>query len=59
MMREQLEQEKRAFQKQWSSREMQIKRMMEGTISVVGDLQGIMGSSLPRIEGMEMPGLGF
>jgi hypothetical protein len=57
MMREQLEQEKRAFQRQWSAREMQIKRMMEGTVSIVGDLQGIMGNSLPVIEGMDMPGL--
>lgn len=59
MMQEQLEQEKRAFQKQWAAREMQIKRMMEGTVSIIGDLQGIMGSSLPQIDGMDMPGLGF
>jgi hypothetical protein len=59
MMKDQLEQEKRAFQKQWSTREMQIKRIMEGTVSVIGDLQGIMGSSLPRIEGVDMPGIGL
>lgn len=57
MMREQLEQEKRAFQRQWSAREMQIKRLTEGTVSIVGDLQGLMGSSMPMIEGMEMPGI--
>jgi hypothetical protein len=57
MMQDQLAQEKRAFQKQWAAREMQLGRMMEGTVSVVGDLQGIMGSSLPTIEGMDLPGL--
>lgn len=57
MMQDQLTAEKRAFQKQWSTREIQLERMMEGTVSIVGDLQGIMGSSLPRIEGMDLPGL--
>ncbi len=58
-IREQLEQEKRAYTKHWSSREMQIKRLTEGTVSIVGDLQGLMGNSMPAIEGMEFPGLGI
>ncbi|MFW5720654.1 MAG: DUF2130 domain-containing protein [Candidatus Dojkabacteria bacterium] len=57
MMQDQLDQEKRAFQKQWSTREMQIRRMTEGTVSIIGDLQGIMGGAMPRIEGVDMPGL--
>jgi hypothetical protein len=56
-MREQLEQEKRAFQRQWATREMQIRRLTDGTISIVGDLQGLMGSSMPMIDGMDLPGL--
>lgn len=58
-MQEQLEVEKRAIQKQWAMRDMQIRRMIEGTVSMIGDLQGIMGGALPKIEGMELPGLGF
>jgi hypothetical protein len=54
MMSEQLEREKRAFTKIWSEREMQIRRMTDGTLSVLGDMQGIMGNSLPKIDGLEL-----
>lgn len=54
-MQEQLEREKRAFTKIWSEREMQLKRMTDGTLSVLGDMQGIMGNSLPKIEGLDLP----
>ena len=54
-MHEQLEKEKRAFTKIWAEREMQIRRMTDGTISIVGDLQGMMGNSLPKIEGVDLP----
>lgn len=57
MMQDQLTQEKRAFQKQWSERERQLERMVGSTFSIVGDLQGVMGSSLPKIDGMDLPGL--
>jgi hypothetical protein len=59
MMQDQLSQEKRAFQKQWAERERQLERMVNGTFSIVGDLQGLMGSSLPKIDGMDLPGLGL
>lgn len=54
-MHDQLEKEKRAFTKIWSEREMQIRRMTDGTVSIVGDLQGLMGNSLPKIEGVDLP----
>lgn len=57
LMQDQLEKEKRAFAKIWSAREMQIRRMTEGTLSILGDMQGIMGNSLPEIPGTELPGL--
>lgn len=53
-MQDQLDKEKRAFTKIWAEREMQIKRMTEGTVSIVGDLQGLMGSSLPKIDGLDV-----
>ncbi len=46
-----LESEKRAFKKQWSKREKQIERAITNTASLYGDLQGIIGASLPKIEG--------
>jgi len=57
MMQDQLEKEKRAFTKIWSAREMQIRRMTDGTLSILGDMQGIMGNSLPKITGVDLPGL--
>lgn len=53
-MQEQLDKEKRAFTKIWAEREMQIKKMTEGTITIIGDMQGIMGGSLPKIEGIDL-----
>jgi hypothetical protein len=55
MMHDQLEKEKRAFNKLWAEREMQIRRMTDGTVSIIGDLQGLMGNSLPTIEGIDLP----
>ena len=52
-MQTDLESEKRAFKKQWSKREKQIVRAVANTASLYGDLQGIIGSSLPMIEGLE------
>ena len=52
-MQADLESEKRAFKKQWSKREKQIERAVANTASLYGDLQGIIGSSLPMIEGLE------
>jgi hypothetical protein len=52
-MQNDLESEKRAFKKQWSKREKQIERAITNTASLYGDLQGIIGASLPKIEGLE------
>ncbi len=52
-MQTDLESEKRAFKKQWSKREKQLERAITNTASLYGDLQGIIGASLPKIEGLE------
>ena len=57
-MKEDLEKEKKAIQKQWAKREEQIVRVMEATVGMVGDLQGIAGKSMQEIEGLEMKTLG-
>jgi len=56
-MRGDLDREKRVVVKQWSSREQQLNRVLGGMAGVYGDLQGIVGTSLPRVEGLSLPEL--
>ncbi|MGD9725108.1 MAG: DUF2130 domain-containing protein [Nitrospiraceae bacterium] len=52
-MNEDLDKEKKAITKQWAKREEQIDRVMQATVGMYGDLQGIAGKSLKEIEGLE------
>ena len=57
-MKSQLDSEKRAMQKQWAAREMQINRVTETMSSFVGELQAIAQNALPllnNIEHLELP----
>jgi hypothetical protein len=54
-MREELDKEKRATVKQWSSREQHLSRILLGMSGVYGDLYGIVGASLPAVEGLALP----
>lgn len=53
-MQEDLVREKRAITKQWAKRDEEINRMMQATVGMYGDLQGIAGKSLQEIEGLEL-----
>ena len=53
-MQDDLEKEKRAFQKMWSSREQQLMRVLNNTAGMYGDIQGIVGASLPKIDTLEL-----
>lgn len=55
-MEKELQQERRAYERAWSKREKQITRAMQGVMGLYGDFQGIIGASLPEIEGMSLPG---
>ena len=60
-MREDLDKEKKAILKQWAKREQQIENVMSATVGMWGDLQGIAGSSIQEIEGLDLfdpPALG-
>jgi hypothetical protein len=57
-MQEDLDKERKAIMKQWAKRESQIERVMNATVGMYGDLQGIAGKSLQEIEGLEMKALG-
>lgn len=53
-MKDDLEAEKRAFMRLWSKREKEIERVVTNTTGMYGDLQGIIGASLPRINHLEL-----
>jgi len=50
-----LDQEKRSMNKLWSRREKEIERVVINTSGMYGDLQGIIGASLPTIQSLELP----
>lgn len=54
MMGEDLLKEKKAAMKQWAKREEQIHRVMEATVGMYGEMQGIAGKTLGEIEGLEI-----
>jgi hypothetical protein len=56
-MKEDLDKEKKAILKQWAKREEQIERVMQSTVGMYGDLQGIAGSTIQEIEGLELKAL--
>ncbi len=58
-MKEDLDKEKRVITKQWAKREEQIERVMQGTLGMYGDLQGIAGKSLQEIDGLAIGELEF
>lgn len=54
-MQEDLNAEKRATERAWAKRDKQISRVIENTAQMYGDLQGIIGASLPEIKVLELP----
>lgn len=56
-MQEDLLTEKKVITKQWAKREAQIGRVMQSTVGMYGDLQGIAGRTLQEIEGLEVRAL--
>ena len=49
-----LAKEKKAITRQWAKRETQITRVMEATVGMYGEMQGIAGKSVLEIEGLEI-----
>ena len=52
-----LAKEKVAMEKLWSKREQQIKKVITSTARMYGDMQGIIGASLPEIKSLELKAL--
>ena len=53
-MREDLDREQRALSTMWKKREKQILRLATNTARMYGDMQGLVGASLPSIHGLEL-----
>ena len=56
-MQDDLDKEKKAITKQWAKRTEQIDRVMQSTVGMYGDLQGIAGKTLQEIEGLGLSAL--
>tara|TARA_Y100000310_G_scaffold321461_1_gene379124 strand:- start:786 stop:2039 length:1254 start_codon:yes stop_codon:yes gene_type:complete len=53
-MMKDLQKEKRAMTKNWSKREKQIEQALFGVGGMYGDMQGLIGSSLPEIKSLDL-----
>jgi hypothetical protein len=52
-MKDDLEKEQRALQNSWKKREKQILRLATNTAYMYGEMQGLVGASLPSIQGLD------
>lgn len=53
-LKKELDKEKVAMNGIWAKREKQIERVLASTAGMYGDLQGISGAALPKIENLEL-----
>jgi hypothetical protein len=54
-LQDELEREKRWFTTKWAKQEKQIRSVVDQVHGMHGDLQGIIGASLPTISSLELP----
>jgi hypothetical protein len=57
-MRTDLDKEKTAMEKIWAKREKQIEQVVKNLAGMHGDLEGIIGSSMPQISIMDLKQIG-
>jgi hypothetical protein len=57
-MQEDLDRERKATARLWAKREGQIQGVIEATVGMYGDLQGIVGKALDEIDGLTLPLIG-
>ena len=53
--KEEIEKERVYFTKKWSKEEKNIQRVMDTTVGIYGDLQGLAGNALPKVQYLELP----
>jgi len=52
---EDLQKERLYFNKKWGKEEKEIHRVFESTAGMYGDLQGLIGTALPKVKYLELP----
>lgn len=57
-MQDEVEREKRWFQTKWARQEKQLRKVIDHTQGMHGDMQGLIGNALPKIETLELPDAG-
>lgn len=57
-MQDDIEKEKRYFANKWARDDKHIRLVIDSTIGMRGDLEGIMGNSMPEIKGLDLIGDG-
>ncbi len=55
-LKEELDKEKRAMQRIWKEREVQIEKVIGNTIDMYGSIKGIAGNAISPIQYLELPG---
>ena len=58
VMQRDLDAEKRVMTKHWAKRQRRLELLVTGTAGLCGDLQGIVGSSMPEVQGLSILLLG-
>lgn len=53
-MKSQLESEKRSMTKIWNAREKQIERVLDSTVGMQGQLEGIIGKAMLPLQSLEL-----
>lgn len=53
-LQSELEDERRFFNRKWARQEKYIRQVLDNTNGMYGDLQGIIGSALPAVSGLEL-----
>ncbi len=54
-LQDELEREKRFFNTKWARQEKEIRKVIDHTHGMYGDLQGVIGNKLPEIKTLELP----
>ncbi len=53
-MQDELQKERAAMQRLWAKREKQIQGVIDNTVGLYGDLEGIAGRAMPQIDGLSI-----
>ncbi len=54
-MKDDLDSEKRSFQRIWKQREKQIEKVMINTVEMHGSIKGIAGNAIQSVKALELP----